>query len=166
MLPTIRPFSANAVKPYVTLAKNFYRQGVRRKRRIYYEDSKSKLQTIFVRRLNEILWDKEISDNELARRIEPKDPASIQRSISRIVSCKQEPGLEKVEQIAVALKIQAAEFFKVDELANTEPQPTPPSDTPKEVRKRTPRSPLVRGDVAGHKPIQHRPSNKRIGGNK
>ncbi len=100
----LAPFGLNC-KPHAANPENPYAWRVRRKKKIYWEKSKSKLQTVFVRRLQEILEERGISDNQLATLIKPNDPASIQRSISRITGCQQDPSLEKVYQISVALDL-------------------------------------------------------------
>jgi hypothetical protein len=108
------------VKPHVPKRRNPYAQGVRPKKRIYWEDSRSKLQTVFVRRLNEILEARGLSDNALAKLIAGNDePTAIQSSISRITGCKQDPTLEKVSQIVEALGISPESLFGEGESVRT-----------------------------------------------
>lgn len=118
MTTVIGPYAANKVKPNVTYRATAYAAGVKReKKKVYWEKSKSKVQTIFVRRLNEVMEARGLSDNGLARLIAPKDPASVQRSVSRITGCHQDPSLEKVSQIVEALDIPPAMLF-TDELVS------------------------------------------------
>jgi transcriptional regulator with XRE-family HTH domain len=84
----------------------------RREKKVRWEKSGSPLQTVFVRRLIEILKDRGMSDNQLAGLIRKDDPGAIQRSISRITACIQDPTLEKVHQIAQALGVQVADLVK------------------------------------------------------
>jgi hypothetical protein len=145
-MTTIGPYAANKVKPHVTLAGNAYPPRVGRRKTVYWEKSKSKAQTIFVRRLQELMEVRKLSDNELARMVEPRSPESVQRSISRITGCTQDPTLEKVNQIAEALAIPVAALF---------------SDEP--VRQRTP---LVKGTLTTREPVKSLNTAKRNAVNK
>lgn len=146
MNTTIRPYAAYFCKPNVTLAGKGYGQGVRRRKQVYYERAKSPLQALFVRRVNEAMEVKGLSDNALARLIAPKDPDSVQRSVSRITGCTQDPTLEKVSQILAALDIPPEKLF------SSEP-----------VRERTS---LVRGNSAEHNGSRTAKRNSAAGGRK
>jgi transcriptional regulator with XRE-family HTH domain len=107
MTTTVLAAFGLAVKPNVALSQKWHSGRVWREKKIYWERSKSDLQTAFVRRITQAMRDKNLSDNEVARIIFPGDPTKIQSSISRITACKQEPSLEKIEQFARALNIPA-----------------------------------------------------------
>lgn len=124
--------NGSLVKPQTAIHTHGYSRGmVRRRKPVYYEQSKSALQTRFVRRLVAILEKREMSDNQLATKIRPDNPRAIQSNISRITACLQDPGLEMVERITKALGVDVNEMLADDE--------------PKPVSKRTA---LVRGSIA------------------
>lgn len=96
-----------SVKPNVAISQKWHSSPVRRGKKIYWEKSKSELQTTFVRRVTAIMEKRGLSDNEVARTIFPGDPTKIQSSISRITSCRQEPSLEKIAAFSRALDVPA-----------------------------------------------------------
>lgn len=105
------------VKPQTATLLNPYPRGMtRRKKSVYWERSKSGLQTVFVRRLVAILEDRGISDNQLADMIAPGKPKSVQRSISRITACDQDPSLEMVWRITQALQVNIRDVLPDDDL--------------------------------------------------
>lgn len=143
---TIKPCLTSLVKPHVTTGGSAYRAGVpRRKKKVKYEKARSPVQALFVRRLNELLEARELSDNALARLINPKSPGSIQRSVSRVTACTQDPTLEMVGLIVVALGIPPDTLFKDEGVKER----TIPSHT------------LVKGSFRGAQSTLHRDTAKR-----
>jgi hypothetical protein len=122
---TIKPCLTKHVKPYVPKGENVYRAGVRYRKKVYFEKARSGLQALFVRRLNEVLAKRQLSDNQLAKLIDPVNPASIQRSVSRVTGCTQDPTLEMVSRIVLALGVDPEALFKDDDVRQrTDPPPT------------------------------------------
>lgn len=100
-----------SVKPNVAFSQKWHSGRVWREKKIYWDRSKSDLQTTFVRRVRSIMKSRGWSDNEVARAIFPAQPTKIQSSISRITSCRQEPSLEKVSEFARALGVPAVSLL-------------------------------------------------------
>lgn len=77
--------------------------GGRKKGAIDLSRARSELQRIFVERLAQVMQERGLSDNALARLIDPENAQARQSSLSRITSGKVDPHLSTVEEIAHAL---------------------------------------------------------------
>lgn len=92
-------------KPNAAIEGKWHAFGVSKRKKIHLNLARSTLQATFVRRLQQVMGEKEISDNELSKKIPGGDGGALQANISRITGCRQDPSLEKVEQIATALGV-------------------------------------------------------------
>jgi transcriptional regulator with XRE-family HTH domain len=109
-------------KPNVAYRRKWHALTVAREKKIHYLKAKSALQAVFVRRVNQVMKDKGLSDNAIAKIMFPENPSKRQTSVSRITACRQDPSLQKVQEIADALNVHPLFLFMEVVSGSSNPQ--------------------------------------------
>jgi transcriptional regulator with XRE-family HTH domain len=119
-----------ARKPNVAYSRLWQPAKMAKGKKIHLDKTRSPLQRMLVKRLSEVMAERGITDNELAKRCEALGLPVGQSSISRITGGRQDPTLLIVYSIASALDVSASQLLS-DPIRAAEPVSTNVKQFPK-----------------------------------